>query len=621
MSNPRIEVDVVANVAGVASGVSAATSQLDKLGKAAQTTAPKIEQLGKATSRYNGIGIDFARVIQDAPFGIIGVGNNIQQLAQSFSSLGDVGDKFSTKLKTAFGAIFSSGNLLILGVSVLTSALTYLTQKGFFDTEKAAKSLDEQLKEYKDTLGSIDKATLQGIQDSDKQLQKFRELTSQAENLNVSDKNRLAAVNELQKKYPDYLGNLTKEQILTGQVGDSYDILTKQIIANAKAKAFSDEITKNSTDLRTIEKQQNETANEILAKRVELQNAEARSNQSALRVSGQLAATDLDVSRIKSELTDLIQKQTQSISDSNKIKETNLELDGLINKELQNGAVFTNNSTEANKKLIRTFEDLSAISQSLTFASLERGASFFEDVEKQLTSLESGVASTRGIYTENIAAIKKSNDDFAASLQGSGISVEQFYAAIANGAAEGFNSLGQFVQSLSTTQQFINDAFGALEKGIENTIGDVAFAIGDALASGGNVLKAGGAALLEGIAGIMNQLGQMAIEAGFTILAIKKSLETLNPYVAIAAGIALIALAGFVSSKAKKISKSGGGGGGGGGGGASLGSSGVGGGTSFAGGGQGGLFQQNRDLNGELVVRGQDLVYVFSQANNKINKG
>jgi hypothetical protein len=33
------------------------------------------------------------------------------------------------------------------------------------------------------------------------------------------------------------------------------------------------------------------------------------------------------------------------------------------------------------------------------------------------------------------------------------------------------------------------------------------------------------------------------------------------------------------------------------------------------------LFQQNRDLNGELVVRGQDLVYVFGQANNRINKG
>jgi uncharacterized membrane protein YgcG len=617
MSNPRIEVDFAVNVAGVANGVSAATSQLDKLGKAAQATAPKVEQLGKATSRYNGIGIDFARVIQDAPFGIIGVGNNIQQLSQSFSSLGNAGDSLSSKVKLAFGAIFSSGNLLVLGVSAVTSALTYLTQKGFFDAEKAAKSLDEQLKEYQDTLGSIDKATLKGLQNSESEIQKFKNLTSQAENLNVSDKNRLAAVNELQKKYPEYLGNLTKEEILTGNVGDSYDALTKQIIANAKAKAFSDEITLNSTNLRALEKQQLDTANQILAKRVELENAKRVSTQSAQKVAGQLAATDLNVVGIQSQLNDLIQTQIKSIDESNKIKKTNLELDVLLNKELQNGAVFTSKNTEENKKLTRSFEDLSKITQSLTFASLERGGSFFEDVEKQLTSLESGVATTRGIYQENISAIAQSNKALNQALDGSGISVEQFYAAIANGAAEGFTSLNQFVQSLSTTQQFINGAFDVLEKGIENTIGDVAFAIGDALASGGNVLQAGGAALLEGIAGIMNQLGQMAIEAGFTILAIKKSLESLNPYVAIAAGIALIALAGAVSSKAKKISKSGGGGGSG----SSVGSSGVGGGTSFAGGGQGALFQQNKDLNGELVVRGQDLVYVFSQANNKINKG
>jgi hypothetical protein len=266
MANPRIDVDVVANVAGVASGVSAATSQLDKLGKAAQATAPKFENLAKTTSRYNSVGIDFARVIQDAPFGIIGVGNNIQQLAQSFSTLGKAGDSLSSKFKLALGQIFASGNLLILGVSLLTTGLTILAQKGFFNSEKAAKSLSDRLKDYEETLDSVSKATLKGVQNSEGQLQKFKALTAQAQNLNVSDKNRLAAVNELQKQYPEYLGNLTKEQILTGQVGDSYDILTKQIIANAKAKAFSDEITKNSSDLRTIEKEQNQTANEILAK-------------------------------------------------------------------------------------------------------------------------------------------------------------------------------------------------------------------------------------------------------------------------------------------------------------------------------------------------------------------
>jgi len=621
MSNPRIEVDFAVNVAGVASGVSAATTQLDKLGKAAKATAPQVEQLAKATSRYNGIGIDFARVIQDAPFGIIGVGNNIQQLAQSFSSLGNSGDSLSSKVKLAFGAIFSSGNLLILGVSALTTALTILQQKGFFDTEKAAKSLDDQLKEYQETLGSIDKATLKGLQNSESEIQKFKNLVSQAENLNVSEKNRIAAVNELQKKYPEYLGNLTKEEILTGNVGDSYDALTKQIIANAKAKAFSDEITLNSTNLRALEKQQLDTANQILAKRVELENAKRVSTQSAQKVAGQLAATDLNVAGIQSQLNDLIQTQIKSIDEANKIKQTNLELDGLINKELQNGAVFTSKSTEENKKLTRSYEDLSKITQSLTFASLEREGSFFEDVEKQLVSIESGVANTRGIYQQNISAITQSNQALVNSLSGSGISVEQFYAAIANGAAEGFTSLETFIGRLSETQAFINETFDILEKGAENTLGDVAFSIGDALASGGNVIKAAGASLLGGLAGILNQLGQLAIGAGLAIEGIKTALKSLQPAAAIAAGVALVALAGFVSNKAKSLGGSKGGGGGGGGGVSSVGSSGVGGGTSFAGGGQGALFQQNKDLNGELVVRGQDLVYVFSQANNKINKG
>jgi hypothetical protein len=103
--------------------------------------------LTKATSQFNVVGLDFARVIQDAPFGIIGVGNNIQQLAQSFSTLGKAGDSLSSKFKLALGQIFASGNLLILGVSLLTTGLTILAQKGFFNSEKAAKSLSDRLKD------------------------------------------------------------------------------------------------------------------------------------------------------------------------------------------------------------------------------------------------------------------------------------------------------------------------------------------------------------------------------------------------------------------------------------------------------------------------------------------
>ena len=621
MANPRIEVEIGANVVGLTAGVNTATGQLDKLGKAAQTTAPQVQKLAQATQGYNSVGIDFARIVQDAPFGIIGVGNNITQLAQSFQTLKNTSGSTSAALKSAFASIFSSGNALILGISVLTTAFTILQQKGFFKSEESAKSLDEALKEYQETLTGVAAATLKGAQDAQKELAVLKSLEIQATNTAVSTDKRLQAVNELQKQYPDYFGNLTKEQILNGQVGDAYLKVADNLLAKAKAQAATNQIAQNGIELLRIEtKLEEQRAKRLLetsAAQAQVDALIEKRQKEGFLTQGDLQRYDTLIKSINNSNESLEEEKTLK-TEISRINKENDALTQNITKQIEAGATFTKATKQEAESIKRSFEDISKL-DFLDTAKLERTGAFFEGVEKQLVSIESGVARTRGIYTKNVEAIKKSNEDFAASLQGSGISVEQFYAAIANGAAEGFSSLDQFVQSLSTTQQFINGAFESLEEGIENTIGDVAFAIGDALASGGNVLQAGGAALLEGVAGIMNQLGQMAIKAGLTIAAIKKSLQTLNPYVAIAAGIALVALAGFVSSKAKKL---GGSSGSGGGGGASVGGSGVGGGSAFTGGGaQGGLFESQRDLNGELVVRGQDLVYVFNQASNRINKG
>ena len=650
MANPRIEVEISAIIDGLKKGIVESIGiigalekealDLDKALKAA-TTVPEIanlnaklaqtksaisqlkntgiEPLTKATSQFNVVGLDFARVIQDAPFGIIGVGNNITQLAQSFSTLGKSGDSLSSKFKLALGQIFSSSNALILGVSILTTALTYLTQKGFFDSEKGAKSLTDRLKEYEETLGSVARATLKGIQNSEGELQKFKALTAQAQNLNVSDKNRLAAVNELQKQYPEYLGNLTKEQILTGQVGDSYDILTKQIIANAKAKAFSDEITKNSSDLRTLEKEQNDTANQILAKRIELQNAQARSNESGLKVSGQLAATDFTVLNITGELNDLIQKQTQSISEANKIKQSNLELDGLINQELQNGAVFTNKNTDARNQNTKALDEWKKKAEEIqrvldTEAFLEsREIKFDLNLEKFNKQIQDAFAPEKEIKVK-IKTDVVLDEDIPDELP------------FIDRLLERLNPK-KFTEFEERTAQFATTMLGILDSGLGNAFVDLGQSIGEALATGGNVLSSVGKSLLGSVGKLLGDFGKQLIAFGVAGLAYSKLIKSLftDPVtaapkagLAIAAGIALVAISGAISSTMRSNSS---GGGGGGGGGSSVGSSGVGGGTSFAGGGQGGLFQQNKDLNGELVVRGQDLVYVFGQASDRINKG
>ena len=63
---------------------------------------------------------------------------------------------------------------------------------------------------------------------------------------------------------------------------------------------------------------------------------------------------------------------------------------------------------------------------------------------------------------------------------------------------------------------------------------------------------------------LLTQLGQMAIAVGVGLDKIKLALQSLNPAVAIAAGIGLVALGKFFSNKSASIGSQIGGGGSGG---------------------------------------------------------
>jgi len=70
--------------------------------------------------------------------------------------------------------------------------------------------------------------------------------------------------------------------------------------------------------------------------------------------------------------------------------------------------------------------------------------------------------------------------------------------------------------------------------------------------------------LLSSVATVLGELGKLLIATGIGMISLKTAFK--NPYLTIAAGVALVALSGFAAAKASKITSGAGGSGGGSGG-------------------------------------------------------
>jgi TP901 family phage tail tape measure protein len=142
--------------------------------------------------------------------------------------------------------------------------------------------------------------------------------------------------------------------------------------------------------------------------------------------------------------------------------------------------------------------------------------------------------------------------------------------------------------ALQQTAQFNERVGQVISGGLQNLASGMAAALGNAISSGGNLAGKLSNVILGSIGSMAMQLGKLAIGIGITLKKIKVAFKSLAPGVAIAAGVALVALGSFFKGKAASIGGGGGGGGrrGGGGSGSSYtGGNPAGGATAFANGG------------------------------------
>lgn len=555
MSSPRIEVEIVAKVEGLAAGVNTATGQLDKLGKSAEGTAPKIGKLTQATGNYNAVGVNFARLIQDAPFGIIGVGNNITALAESFDQARNQGQSFTQIL----GGIFSAGNLLTLGVSAAVTAWTLYSK----NTEEVVDINEKVRESYKELEEQID--------------QTVNVLTT------------LKLVSDIITAQQDEVRKLT---------GD-YSIFTST--AEENAKITTDAFAKlNKTQLTQIKSTLSELADDNLKK---LGNSLDLTRKEAIKFAESFKNNVAGFEELKPNIRNAVSAYN---SLSNQIKVAADQLEFYDDKEEK-----IDFRKEALDRYSKAWDEYNLRLEESTILT-DRVKEENEELSKKLEKVNKAFFDlpTKPIEVK----IKTEGIDLEQDIPDQLPFLDQLETAL---------NPKKFTEFEERTTEFATNIRDVLQNNVTAAFIDLGYSIGEALGTGGNVIKAVGQSVLRSFSRFLGQFGEQLIAYGVATIAFgKASIGLSNPFtaipsggLAIAAGVALTAISGIIGSLGKK-------GPGGGGGGGSVGSSGVGGGSSFTGtGAQGGMFAANRDLNGELVVRGQDLVYVFGQANNRINKG
>ena len=499
-----------------------------KLGKSTSSSAKGIDKLGKSAISGNSAMTAFSRTVQDAPFGIMGVSNNITNLTEQFGYLKNKTGSAKGALNAMLRDLKGFGGIS-LAISVATSLLLVFGDKIFKTKDKAKELREEQekltqaLDDYVNGLESVSKANLKGEQSAQKELITLGLLKSQIENTNLSINKRKGAIEALRKKYPDYLKNMSDEKILNGGLETTYNTLTTSIIKRAKATAASNMIVKNSEKLLTLESIQLSKTNELENKKIKFQKEFGKSYEDALKVSGR-AATKFSGLQ-KKAISDLIKEIESGKGAIQTLELSNIDLEASINTT----DLFKDFGTD-DEELKNVFVD---------FKETYKGE---KDKFQELIETDPIILADSSEWTSidweayyNLKAFEEKKIEMKARLQQLNLDIN---ALTQNSLASAFTSIGQN--------------------------------IGSALANGTSVIAAVGMGLLRSIGSFLSQLGAKLILYG--VLAKKKGALDVAMAVggpaaivagaaAIKVGILAVAAGAAVSAFASSGGSAGGGGG------------------------------------------------------------
>jgi DNA repair exonuclease SbcCD ATPase subunit len=354
----------------------------------------------------------FSRIIQDAPFGIIGVANNIQQLTEQLGALKTTSGGTGAALRSFFTSLVSPANIAILAVSAVTAAWSAYSL-GLFGAKKETEEANDSLEKYIQTLNGVEKATLDSTISIDQEIFKFDSLVSVLNDANSSYRQKKNAVDQIQSGYGEYLGNLTNEEILVNGLGKAYQNVIDALIAKQALEANAKEINANLKQTAELEKKRNSEELRYIELQVKRSKAEAQKertqeliNEGVIKGTKTLKENQAlidEITNLQNEYNISIDSSTTAI-DKNKASLKTL-IDGYTGslKALLSYQTEVDNVKESSEGLNRVFD------QNILF--LERFGNEADNNKKKIEGLGESLAAsleqTQKNLFNSIAALKQ----------------------------------------------------------------------------------------------------------------------------------------------------------------------------------------------------------------------
>lgn len=232
--------------------------------------------VGNYRSGFNGLGNSINQLTREFPAftfsvqtGFLALSNNlpiffdeIQRTNKEIATLRAQGEKVPGLFKQLALSFFSFGTILSIGITLLT---VYGKEIGnFISAIFKGKEAVNQFVERQKSLNSIFK---DANKDAGEQISTLKILRAAAQDVTLTDEQRIKAVRQLQELYPKTFKALSDEIILTGKDTEETNKLTSAIIAQSKARAAKTKLDEIQTKVLDSEFQKEKIRN---AQRAEL---------------------------------------------------------------------------------------------------------------------------------------------------------------------------------------------------------------------------------------------------------------------------------------------------------------------------------------------------------------